>query len=498
MSINHTEKTVDLLIIGGGINGAAIAADAAGRGLSVVLCEQGDLACGTSSASSQLIHGGLRYLEYGDFRLVRKSLKERAILQKKAPHLIKPARFIMPHHPKLRSAWLIRLGLFLYDHIGGKNVFGKSKKIYLKNTLEGDPLKSDFKTGFSTIDCIGNDARLVVLNAMVAAQHGAQILTRHKLVSAKRNKDHWQATLSHQQQSISITAKMIINAAGPWVEDVLEKLNCRSDLKIRLVQGCHLITPKLYEGDHAYILQNEDRRIVFILPYANKFHCIGTTEVDYKGDPGQVKTTATEIDYLCDCINQHFKQKLTPDQIISNYAGVRLLTQSDPQKSSAISRDYTLEINQDKHSALLLSVFGGKITNHRQLAEQALAKIKPFFPHCGNAWTAHTPLPGGDIKDMTTFIDEMQCAYPWLEATLLQRYCHTYGTLTKTLLANTNNRQDLGQHFGADLYQKEVDYLIRHEWAQTSADILWRRTKLGLVFTAEAITQLDNWLADNS
>lgn len=490
----------DLLIIGGGINGVGIAADAAGRGLSVLLCEQGDLASGTSSASSKLIHGGLRYLEYGDFRLVRECLKEREILTKKAPHLITPMRFIMPHNKDMRSTWLIRLGLSLYNHLGGKTSLGKAKKINLTTALSGAPLKPVFKIGFSYPDCAVDDTRLVIANAIAAAQKGATILTHHQLQSANRHADYWQVILHdpHGKQ-VSYRAKMIINAAGPWAESVLHKLQCDSKITVRLVKGSHIIVPKLYDGDHAYILQQVDGRVVFVIPWHTDFNLIGTTEIDYQGDPDKVKISMAEEEYLCTCVNNYFKQTLIPQEIRYRYSGVRPLIQSNDKNIAAISRDYHLELNEQNQFAPVLSVFGGKITNYRKLAEHALAKTQIYFPQCGPAWTAQTPLPGGDIAqgNFKTLVTDITELYPWLEASLCLRYCHAYGTLTRKLLANSTSMHDLGKHFGAGLYQREIEYLIDYEWAETCDDILWRRTKLGLYLQAAEVAVLKNWLAQH-
>jgi len=489
---NMDNKMIDIFIIGGGINGAGIAADAAGRGLSVTLCEQNDLASATSSWSSKLIHGGLRYLEYYEFSLVRKALKEREILLRKAPHLIRPLRFIMPHDSRLRPAWMIRAGLFLYDHLSRQTLLPKSKSLNLQQHPAGEPLKGDYKKGFIYSDCQVDDSRLVILNAQAAKQAGATILTRWKCVQAKRQQNHWEISLEHQpsKQQQTILARALVNAAGPWVEQVLKTIiNIPSKSSIVLVQGSHIVVPKLYSGHYAYILQNIDKRIVFVIPYHDKFSLIGTTEVSYQGDPGDATISEDEISYLCDIIKRYFHQPISKQDIVWQFSGVRPLHSEEAENPSDMSRDYVLELNDDNENALLLSVFGGKMTTYRVLSEHAMSLLKPFFPNCGNAWTQNAPLPGGDIKEANfhKFYLELQRQYPWLPTDIAKRYAHNYGRLVEKILHDCHQLEDLGKDYGKGLYQREIDYLIAHEWAQTAEDIIWRRTKLGIELSTESV-----------
>lgn len=488
----------DLVVIGGGINGAGIAADAAGRGLSVLLCEQNDLACATSSASSKLIHGGLRYLEHYEFRLVREALREREILLHKAPHIIHPLRFVMPHHQALRPAWIIRLGLFLYDHLAARQILPRSHSINLKHHEAGKALHG-FSKGFIYSDCWVDDARLVVLNAMAAKQHGAVILTRTQCVDAVRQNDRWHVRLKNilDGEQMIVSAKALVNAAGPWVEDVIKnKVHLTSKNHIRLVKGSHIIVPKLYQHHNAYLLQNTDKRVVFVIPFLEQYCLIGTTDILYQNDPAHTCITPEETRYLCDAVNHYFANKISPADVIWSYAGVRALHQDDANNPSAITRDYTLEIDTHDGKAPMLSVFGGKITTYRKLAEHALAKLRPFFPNCSHDWTAKAVLPGGDIPhaNFELFAQQFAKKFPWLPESLAYRYAKNYGTLASTVLDNATCLDDLGTHFGAGLYQLEVEYLINNEWAKTAEDILWRRTKLGLVFTAKNINQLNAFL----
>lgn len=482
----------DLLIIGGGINGAGIAADAAGRGLSVILCEQGDLASSTSSASSKLIHGGLRYLELYDFKLVHEALKEREILLKTAPHLTQPLKFILPHDSHLRPAWLIRLGLFFYDHLARKNVLPNSTQLNLAVSLEGKPLKSVFKVGFSYFDAQTDDARLVIANAISARANGAQILTRTACVKASRQNDGWIAELHNKNtnEKIEIQTKAIVNASGPWVTDVLQRvLSAPAAQQIKLVKGSHIMTNKLYDGDHAYILQNKDQRIVFVIPYQNQFSLIGTTDVLFSGDPSTATISIEEIHYLCNAINYYFAKTITENDIVWSYAGVRPLFGGGDhlQEPAKISREYHLELNDENGKAPLLSIFGGKITTYRKLAEHALEKLQRYFPTMTKSWTASAFLPGGDLQgqSLTQFIAMMQHKYSWLPSAILSRYAHSYGSMLEAVLDNATCLADMGEDWGAGLYEKEIHYLLKNEWAQTVDDIIWRRSKLGLFLTPE-------------
>lgn len=495
--INNT-LTIDLLVIGGGINGTGIAADAAGRGLNVILCEQDDLASATSSASSKLIHGGLRYLEQFAFKLVYESLREREILLRKAPHLIHPLPFVLPHNQHLRPLWMIRCGLFLYDHLTQKNSLPKSIKLNLIHATEGLALKTEFKNALRYFDCQTDDARLVIANALTAQAKGARILTRTACTSLKRQQGLWQAELHHKNnnETISIAAKAVVNAAGPWVNTVLQDIAHTSPTHtINLVKGSHIVVPKLYEGNHTYVLQNEDARIVFVMPYQQQFSLIGTTDISFTGDPKTVAISNEEINYLLDTINQYFTHITTADEIAWSYSGVRALYSASADTPAKLSRDYHLAVEDENNCAPLLSVLGGKITTFRTLAEHALTLLKKYFPHMGPAWTATTPLIGGDLNapSFEAFLRSIKKQYPWLPKTLLQRYTQSYGSLIHVLLKDTADITDLGEHYGAGLYEKEIAYLKQHEWAQTIEDIIWRRTKIGLFLTTkqkEHLTQI--------
>ncbi|AJE20113.1 glycerol-3-phosphate dehydrogenase [Azotobacter chroococcum] len=484
----------DVAVIGGGINGAGIAADAAGRGLSVFLCEQDDLARHTSSASSKLIHGGLRYLEHHEFRLVREALAEREVLLAKAPHIVKPLRFVLPHRPHLRPAWMIRAGLFLYDHLGQR------KKLPGSRGLRFDarsPLKAEIRRGFEYSDCWVDDARLVVLNAMAAREHGAQVQTRTRCLSASRHQDHWNLQLERADgSSFSVRARALVNAAGPWVARFIESgLQQKAPYGIRLIQGSHLIVPRLYEGEHAYILQNEDRRIVFAIPYLEHFTLIGTTDREYRDDPAQVRISTEETDYLLAVVNRHFKHQLSRASILHSYSGVRPLCNDESTDPSAVTRDYTLELSASPGEPPLLSVFGGKLTTYRKLAEAALERLAPFFPQMGPCWTAAAPLPGGEeMSDSRTLAEQLRQRHAWLAPKLARRWAGSYGSRAWRLLEGVEEPADLGEHFGATLHAREVDYLCRQEWAREAEDILWRRSKLGLFLSEEEQDRLRSYL----
>lgn len=487
-------EVYDLAVVGGGINGVGIAADAAGRGLSVFLCEKDDLAEHTSSASSKLIHGGLRYLEHYEFRLVREALAEREVLLAKAPHIVKPMRFILPHRPHLRPAWMIRAGLFLYDHLGKREKLPASRS--LRFTADS-PLNAEIQRGFEYSDCWVDDARLVVLNAMAAREQGAHIHTRTRCVSARRNKGLWHIHLERADGSLySIRARALVNAAGPWVARFIrDDLKQESPYGIRLIQGSHIIVPKLFDGEQAYILQNEDRRIVFAIPYLEQFTLIGTTDREYLGDPAKVSISEEETDYLLKVVNAHFKQQLSRDDILHTYAGVRPLCDDESDEPSAVTRDYTLSLSGQPGEAPLLSVFGGKLTTYRKLAESALAQLAPTFPKMGPTWTAASPLPGAEqMESRHALVDALCSRFEWLPRTLARRWASCYGSRSWVLLDGANNLRDLGEHLGAGLYAREVDYLRQAEWAIEAADILWRRTKLGLFMTPTQQAGLSRYL----
>lgn len=486
-------RTYDLVVIGGGINGVGIAADAAGRGLSVLLCEKDDLASHTSSASSKLIHGGLRYLEHKEFRLVREALAEREVLMAKAPHLIRAMRFIMPHRPHLRPAWLIRTGLFFYDHLG------KREKLAGSNLVDFDPETSLFKPeivkGFEYSDCAVDDARLVIANAMQAREHGASIQTRTRCLAAQVEQNAWTVQLQNVQSSFTVRAKVLVNAAGPWVTQFIQQdLQMKAAYMIRLIQGSHIIVPKIYAGDKAFILQNDDQRIVFAIPYLDEYTLIGTTDQRYLGNPDQVEITEGEIDYLLKVMNSHFQQQLTHEDIIATYSGVRPLCDDESDNPSAMTRDYTLVLSQEQ-PAPLLSVYGGKLTTYRKLAESAMHQLKPFFHKLKPDWTAKALLPGGEnFFDETRLLDELQQRIPDVPLLLAKRWIHGYGSRVWKMLGGCESIAALGQHFGHGLYQQEVDYLVAQEWAVSSEDILKRRTKLYLKFSQDQIAQLDEYL----
>jgi glycerol-3-phosphate dehydrogenase len=494
-------QTVDLLVVGGGINGTGIARDAVGRGLSVVLCEQDDLASHTSSASSKLIHGGLRYLEHYEFRLVREALIEREVLLRVAPHLIWPLRFILPYSPEQRPAWLIRMGLFLYDHLGGRERLPGSGKIDLRDDPAGAPLKPEFRTAFSYSDCWVDDARLVVLNAKDAAERGAEILCRRRCIDARRADGLWQATLrpAGGGRERVVRARCLVNATGPWVSRFLtDNLRLPALKRVRLVKGSHIVVRRLHDHPDPYILQNTDRRVVFVIPYEQQYSLIGTTDLDYEADPAKVEISGAEIDYLCRAVGRYFKAAPTPEQVFWSYAGVRPLYDDASGDVSAVTRDYVFDLDQSG-GAPLLSVFGGKITTYRKLAEHALDKLKPVLGIAGTAWTERAPLPGGDLPraDFDAFLAVLAAAYPWLPVDLLRRYARAYGTRIERLLDGAGGLKDLGEHFGGGLYEAEADYLVRHEWASTEEDILWRRSKLGLHVGAATTARLRAWLRGN-
>lgn len=490
------DKIYDIAVIGGGINGVGIAADAAGRGLSVFLCEKDDLASHTSSASSKLIHGGLRYLEHKEFRLVREALAEREVLLAKAPHIIRPMRFIMPHRPHLRPAWLIRTGLFFYDHLGKREKLLGSNNVYFK---DDSPLNSAITRGFEYSDCAVDDSRLVVLNAMHAREKGADVVTRTRCLSAQRVEGYWVVELENAQGSFKIKAKALVNAAGPWVAQFIKQdLQLKSPYGIRLIQGSHIVVPKLYEGDKAFIMQNDDRRIVFAIPYLDQYTMIGTTDREYQGDPSKVQITQAETDYLLEVSNAHFKKQLTQADIIWTFAGVRPLCDDESDNPSAITRDYTLALSQETHDqAPLLSVFGGKLTTYRKLAESAMHQLNSFFPEMKESWTASEALPGGEnMASAEQLANEIRAQITDVSESLAKRWATSYGSRVWNILGEAVSIDQLGLGFGHGLFAKEVDYLCRFEWVTTSEDILWRRSKLGLVFAQNEIDRLDAYLSN--
>ncbi|MFQ6017516.1 MAG: glycerol-3-phosphate dehydrogenase [Kiloniellaceae bacterium] len=496
-------ETVDLLIIGGGINGVGIARDAAGRGLSVVVCEQHDLGSATSSASTKLIHGGLRYLETYAFRLVREALIEREVLLRAAPHIIWPLSFVLPHSRELRPAWMMRLGLFLYDHLGGREMLPGSYAIDLRRHAAGAPLKGSLAKAFCYSDCWVEDSRLVVLNALDARERGAEILTRTRCTAARRLDGHWQASLepSTGGPCRKVRARALVNAAGPWVTEVLERATgAKRKSKLRLVKGSHIVVPRMAQGRQAYILQNDDRRVVFVIPYEHDFSLIGTTEVPHEADPGKARISPEETAYLCAAVNRYFARPVAPDQVVWSYAGVRPLFDDAHENVSAVTRDYVFEVDTGPggDQAPLLSIFGGKITTYRRLAEHALAELLPALGAATPAWTERAVLPGGDMPDadIDAFLAALKAARPWLPEGLALRYARAYGTRVETLLADARGLAGLGEDLGGGLHEAEVDYLRRHEWARTPEDILWRRSKLGLHLSEAAKARLGTWMGE--
>jgi len=493
----------DLLIVGGGINGTGIARDAAGRGLRVLLVEQLDLASATSSASTKLIHGGLRYLEYYEFRLVREALIEREVLLRNAPHIIRPLTFVLPHESALRPAWMVRLGLILYDHLGGREKLPASRGINLRRDPAGRPLKPSLTKGFSYADCWVDDARLVALNALDARERGAEIQTRTRCVSARREGGGWNAVIesTSNQTRTSVRARALVNAAGPWVASFVDQaLGLPHSQRLRLVKGSHIVIPRLFEGDQAYILQNTDRRIVFAIPYEGAFTLVGTTDETYVGDPAKVAISPEEVSYLCRVVNDHFTKQIAPSDVVWTYAGVRPLHEDEAASASAVTRDYVLELDDVEGRAPLLSIFGGKITTFRRLAEHALEKLARYFPDAAPPWTSGTPLPGGDMPgaDFEAFRASCRNRWPWLPPPLAERYARAYGTRVARLLDNAQGINDLGAHLGDDIYACEVEYLRREEWAISAEDILWRRSKRGLHVSPSTVSALERWLGESA
>ena len=487
-------EVYDVAVIGGGINGVGIACDAAGRGLSVFLCEKDDLASHTSSASSKLIHGGLRYLEHYEFRLVREALAEREVLLAKAPHIVKPMRFVLPHQPHLRPAWMIRAGLFLYDHLGKREKLPASRSLDLR---QENPLNAQITKGFEYSDCWVDDARLVVLNAMAAREQGAHIHTRTRCVNARRIKGLWHVHLERADGSLfSVHAKALVNAAGPWVAKFIrDDLKLGSPYGIRLIQGSHIVVPRLYGGEHAYILQNEDQRIVFAIPYLDRFTLIGTTDREYTGDPAAVAISEEETDYLLRVVNGHFKRQIDRSDIVRTYSGVRPLCNDESDNPSAVTRDYTLSMTGTAQEPPLLSVFGGKLTTYRKLAESAMAELAPFFKHMKPAWTAAAALPGAEGMSTPALLAKaMTERLPWLPGALAQRWATSYGARAWAIVEGIDSLAAMGECFGEHLYAREVDYLREQEWAVDAQDVLWRRSKLGLFTSAEEQARLSQYL----
>ena len=486
----------DLLIIGGGINGTAIARDAAGRGLKVLLCERDDLASHTSSASTKLIHGGLRYLEYYEFNLVRHALKEREVMLRSAPHIIWPMRFVLPYDKGLRPAWMLRTGLFLYDHIGGRELLPGSKSLKLDKPPHKGVLESRFKSGFEYSDCWVEDARLVVLYALDAANRGADIRTRTEVLSVEAGGAGYKAEIKRGGKTETIEAKGIVNSAGPWVDEVLKKIQrSKNEQSLRLVKGSHIITKKLFDGDHAYLFQNADNRVIFAIPYEHNYTLIGTTDQPYDHSEGPVKISQEEINYLCEAASEYFENDISPDDVVWDYAGVRPLYDDKSEDASAVTRDYVLDIEEFTGGAPFLSIYGGKITTSRKLGEHAMQKLDKYFDYKTGDWTETALLPGGDLFDANfdNFYADMAKRYPDMAEAPLRRLCHAYGTRITLVLGDGTTPPKLGQDFGAGLSELEAKYLINHEWATSADDILWRRSKLGLHMSAVERAAFTEW-----
>jgi glycerol-3-phosphate dehydrogenase len=490
-------ELIDLFVIGGGINGAGIARDAAGRGLSVVMCEKDDLAQGTSSRSGKLVHGGLRYLEYYEFRLVREALIEREVLLNSASHIIWPMRFVLPHSPDDRPAWLVRLGLFLYDNLGGRKKLPGTRTLDLTRDPEGAAVLDQYTKGFEYSDCWVDDARLVVLNAVDAAERGARILTRTACTSIRRENGVWAIEMRDTLNGTvtSLRARAVVNAGGPWVNDIIGRVaGTNSRRSVRLVKGSHIIVPKFWSGQNAYLVQNSDKRVIFINPYEGDKALIGTTDIPYDGAPEDVSADETEIDYLITVVNRYFKEKLRRSDVIESFSGVRPLFDDGKGNPSAVTRDYVFDLDETG-GAPLLNVFGGKITTFRKLSEHAVQRLAKFFPSMKGDWTASATLPGGEIPgaDYNAFFETLRTDYPWMPRDLANHYGRLYGARTRAIVGNAASLSDLGQHFGGNLYAAEVRYLVEKEWAQTAEDVIWRRTKESLRLTPAQKAAFSEW-----
>lgn len=497
------DEKIDLLVIGGGVNGSGIARDAAGRGLKVLLCEKDDLAQHTSSSSTKLIHGGLRYLEHYEFKLVRESLIEREVLLRAAPHIIWPMRFVLPHHKGLRPAWLIRIGLFLYDNLGGRKLLPGTVRRKFEGSKHEKIMQSDYKFGFEYSDCWVEDSRLVVLNAMQAKMHGADIRVGTKCTGLTREGDYWRIELVDGDGKVSsLQTKAIVNAAGPWVDDIIQHTKRKENRdNLRLIKGSHIITRKLFEGDDAYILQNSDDRIVFAIPYEKEFTLIGTTDVPFSLEQGDPKISQSEIDYLCEIINEYFKTPISAEDIISTYSGVRPLYDDKEEDASVVTRDYVFDLKDKDGKTPILSIFGGKITTYRKLSEQAVDKLEAYLkaPKPGH-WTKDVHLPGGDIAnaDFEAFLKKAEIKWPFVPKPMLTRLARAYGTCIEKILNDARSLEDLGERFAADVFETEIQYLIDHEFVKNADDVLLRRSKLVLHMEAAEIEELRRWFNEKA
>jgi glycerol-3-phosphate dehydrogenase len=499
LALTKAPEVYDLAVIGGGVNGCGIARDAAGRGWRVMLCDRADLGAGTSSASTKLIHGGLRYLEQYKFRLVHEGLMEREVLWSIAPHIIWPLRFVLPHHRKLRPAWLLRLGLFIYDHLGGRKRLPPTRTVHLRRDPVGAALKPEFSLAFEYSDCWAEDSRLVVLNARDAADRGATILPRTTCIAADRSGDAWSVELRDEinGERRTVHARALVNAAGPWVASVASSvIRAGTPARVRLVQGSHIVVRRLYDHDACYIFQNADGRIFFVIPYESDFTLIGTTDLEFQGDPGAVRASAQEIDYLCRSASAYLRAPITRDMVVWSYSGVRPLYDDGSAAPQEATRDYVLKLDAPAGMAPLLSVYGGKITTYRRLAEAALAMLAPLLPPATGwqpGWTGQHPLPGGDfpVDGFDAQLDSLAVDFAFLPRPMLRRLLRAYGTKARVLLNDARSAGDLGRTYGADLTEAELRYLIGNEWVHSADDVLWRRSKLGLRLSAAEAAAVD-------
>jgi glycerol-3-phosphate dehydrogenase len=494
---------LDLAIIGGGINGCGLARDAAGRGASVALFEQGDLAGGTSSSSTKLIHGGLRYLEHREFRLVREALQEREVLWGMAPHIVWPLRFVLPHHSGLRPGWLLRLGLLLYDNLGGRKRLPGTRVLNLVHDPVGAPLLPEYRRGFEYSDCWVEDSRLVILNARDAASRGARIRTRTRVTGARRGGAHWELQVEDLRTggTETVRAKVLVNAAGPWVGKVLAQTGVNSPAAIRMVQGSHIVTRQLFTHDRAYIFQNKDGRIIFAIPYERDFTLIGTTDHDFHGDPAHVEASEGEILYLCEAASGYFRKPVTREDVVWTYSGVRPLYDDGASAAQEATRDYVLALDAPGESAAVLSIYGGKITTYRRLAEAAMERLRGHLPAANRpAWTRGATLPGGDFPQVgyDALVAALKSEHPFLPDALARRLARAYGTEARAILDGAEAPADLGRVFGADLTEREVEYLMRREWALSADDVLWRRSKLGLRLSPAERESLDLFMRETA
>ena len=493
-------RLYDIFIIGGGINGCGIARDAAGRGYSTKLVEKNDLASGTSSQSSKLVHGGLRYLEHFEFRLVREAIGEREVLLRSAPHIIWPMRFVLPHHESMRSKLLLRLGLFLYDNIGNRKILEKTKYLDLQSELVGESLKPIFSKGFEYSDCWVDDARLVVLNAQDAHVLGADINTHTEFTSAERIGDTWKITTRNTKTNelSHCRAKVIVNAAGPWVDDAIGKIsNIENIRNVRLVKGSHIVVPKLYDHDRSYIFQNSDGRVIFALPYEQDYLLIGTSDEDYTGDLNDVSISADEIEYFCSSVNSYFGEQIKQSDIIATFSGIRPLYDDGADEAQEATRDYVIKVEGDNGSSRLINIFGGKITTYRKLSESILEEVGSIIGTKGDSWTSTSILPGGEFEfdKFDELVSDVLSGHDFLDRDFVYRLVRTYGMQVWKLLDGATSSKDMGKEFGCTLTEREVSYLVDHEWATCAEDIIWRRTKLGIRMSSDQVSSLDAWLS---